>query len=181
MPGVVPGVSSTLWELGEEALEDCVLLAHALPHDLAPGIFTSHQPKVKQTAAVLALRRGLHVVEDERLREVEQGPEWIDDYRSAAADYLRAGSAGETAGWEPRERVVGRFAAGVDAAIAANSGAAGDVVIVNHGLAMSLWLASRSAIDIVPFWRELTFPDAWRLDLATGEPTHLWMGGRPPE
>lgn len=177
----MPGVSSTLWELGEAALEDCVLLAHALPEDLAPKAFTSHQPKVKQTAGVLALRRGLDVVEDERLREAGQGPGWIDDYRTAAASYLRGENSGESADWEPRERVVERFAAGVDAAIAANSGSAGDVVIVNHGLAMSLWLASRSNIDLEPFWKALTFPDAWQLNLKAGEVRHLWMGGRAAE
>ncbi|MCZ7579052.1 MAG: histidine phosphatase family protein [Chloroflexi bacterium] len=181
MPEVVPGVLSTMWELGEAALEDCVLLAHALPQELAATVFTSHQPKVKQTAGVLALRRGLEVREDERLREAGQGPGWIDDYRAAAASYLRSGSVGETADWEPRERVVERFAAGVEAAIAANSRSAGDVVIVNHGLAMSLWLASRAGIDLVPFWQGLTFPDAWRLDLETGAVRHLWMGGRAAE
>ncbi len=181
MPEVVRGVSSTLWELGQAALEDCVLLAHALPQGLAPTVFTSDQPKVKQTAGVLALRCGLEVLEDERLREVEQGPGWIDDYRAAAASYLRYGSSGETADWEPRERVVERFAAGVDAGIAAHSGSDGDVLIVNHGLAMSLWLASRSGIDLVPFWQGLTFPDAWRLDLETGDVHHLWMGGRSAE
>lgn len=180
MPEVVPGISSTLWELGEAALEDCVLLAHALPEALAPKAFTSHQPKVKQTAAVLALRRGIEVLEDERLREVGQGPGWIDDYRAAAASYLRGEHSGETADWEPRERVVARFAAGVDAAIAANSSSAGDLLIVNHGLAMSLWLASRSNIDLEAFWKALTFPDAWRLGLA-GEVIHLWMGGRAAE
>lgn len=178
MPEVVPGISSTLWELGDAALEDCVLLAHALPEALAPRAFTSHQPKVKQTAGVLALRLGLEVREDERLREVEQGPGWIDDYRAAAASYLRSESVGETADWEPRERVVERFAAGVDAALEANRGGFGDVVIVNHGLAMSLWLASRSGIDLVRFWQGLAFPDAWRLDLETGDVRHLWMGGR---
>jgi broad specificity phosphatase PhoE len=180
MPEVVPGVSSTLWELGAAAREDCVLLAHTLPQALAPKVFASHQPKVMQTAGVLALRRGLEVVADERLREVEQGPEWIEDYRAAAADYLRHGSHAETYGWEPRERVVERFAAGVAAAVRHNEGVAGDVLIVNHGLAMSLWLASRSNIDLEAFWKALTFPDAWRLDLETGEARHLWMGGRAP-
>lgn len=180
MPEVVPGVSSTLWELGDAALEDCVLLAHALPQDLARIVCTSHQPKVKQTAGVLALRRGLELRADERLREVDQGPGWIDDYRAAAASYLRDGTVGETADWEPRERVAERFAAGVGAAITANSGSAGDVVVVNHGLAMSLWLASRSGIDLVPFWQGLTFPDAWRLEMKTGELRHIWSGGRMP-
>lgn len=181
MPQVQPGVSSTLWELGESALEDCVLLAHALQPDLAPVVFTSHQPKVKQTAGVLALRRGLDVVEDERLREVEQGICWVDDYRALAASYLERGNIGAATDWEPRELVVERFGTAVAAAVTANQGSEGDILVVTHGLAMSLWLASRATIDPVPFWRALTFPDAWKLDLEIREVRRLWMGGRAPE
>lgn len=181
MPQVVPGVSSTLWQLGEPALEDCALLAHALPGTLAPVVLTSPQPKVRQTAGVLALRRGLDVIDDALLREVEQGAGWVDDYRSLAARYLERGPAGEATDWEPPERVTTRFAAAVGAAIEHNAGSPGDVVVVTHGLAMSLWLASRARIDLVPFWKALTFPDAWHLEMETGELHHLWRGGQAPD
>lgn len=181
MPEVERGVASTLWRLGDSALEDCVLLAHALPATLAPKIFTSDQPKVTQTAGVIALRRGLEVVEDSRLREVEQDHSWIEDYRAAAMDYLRGGPSGESAGWEPRERAAARFGAGVADAMEANRGSSGDVVVVNHGLAMSLWVASIVTIDLVGWWRALTFPDAWRVDLDAGTVDHLWLGGRAGE
>jgi broad specificity phosphatase PhoE len=178
MPEIQNGVASALWRLGESALEDCVLLAHALPLDLAPRVLTSNQVKVTQTAGVIALRRGLEVVEDARLREVEQDHAWIEDYRVAAAAYLERGPTGESVGWETHLSSVARFGAGVDAAIAANDGQEGDVVVVNHGLAMSLWLASRIPLDIVSWWKVLTFPDAWRVDLDAQTVEHLWLGGR---
>jgi broad specificity phosphatase PhoE len=178
MPEVQPGVSSTLWRLGESALEDCVLLAHALPPALGSKVYASNQPKVTQTAGVIALRRGLDVVEDSRLREVEQDHTWIEDYRAAAMEYLEHGPHGESAGWEPHDRVVERFDAGIAEAVHANTEIAGGVLVVNHGLAMSLWLASRVPLDIVPWWKALTFPDAWRVDLDAGTAEHLWLGGR---
>ncbi len=178
LPAIERGVSSTLWRLGESALEDCVLLAHGLPGQLGPKVFTSNQPKVVQTAGVIALRRGLEVVKDSRLREVEQNHTWIEDYRAAAVDYLKHGPRGEAAGWEPHDRVVERFGAGVEHAIEANGDSPGDVLVVNHGLAMSLWLASRVEIPLAEWWRDLTLPDAWRVDLATQAVEHLWLGGR---
>ena len=72
MPEVVPGVSSTLWQLGKSAKEGCVLLAHALTGPLASPVLTSGQPKVDETAAIIALRRGLATRVDRRVREVEQ-------------------------------------------------------------------------------------------------------------
>jgi broad specificity phosphatase PhoE len=181
MPEVVPGVSSTLWQLGERSLEDCVLLAHALPAPLAPVVLRSPQPKVRQTAAVLALRLGLDFAGDARLREVEQGAGRVDDYRSLAAGYLERGAVGEAAGWEPPGQVITRFGEAVKAALEHNQGVPGDVLVVTHGLAMSLWLAAQSKIDPVPFWKALTFPDAWRLDTQTGELQHLWRGGQAPD
>jgi len=173
MPEVVPGVSSKLWTLGEHTREDCVLLAHALPADLAPVVYSSDQPKTRETAAVIALRRGLSVVTDRRFAEVDQRDRWIDDdYRAVAARYL---GGFDEPGWEPRAAVVGRFTRAVDEALAA--GPAGDLVVVNHGLALSLYLASVAAIDLVPFWRALTFPDAWRLDLETHALARVFMGG----
>ncbi len=178
MPELVRGVSSRLWGLGDPGREDCVLLAHALrgaAPKLAPTVYTSDERKAEETAAVLALRLGLQVAVDARLAEVDRPTTWDDDYRAQVGRYLKGGSE---PGWEPRDRVVARFAAGVAAAILTAPGQ--DTIIVNHGLALSLYLNSIGSIDLVPFWRALTFPDAWRVDLRTGELTHLFAAGIPP-
>jgi broad specificity phosphatase PhoE len=153
-----------------------VLLAHALPRDLAPVAYSSGQPKADETAAVIALRRGLRTALDKRFAEVEQDAAgWIDDYRAAAAEYLATGAS---PGWEAREAVVQRFEAAITDAL--GDAATGDLVVATHGLALSLWLASRTRTDTVRFWQELTFPDAWRVDIESGSLVHVFSAGAPP-
>lgn len=145
------------------------------PHRSLPGRLHHSQPKAERTAAVIALRRGLTVVTDEAFREVDKPEEWFDnddDYRATAAGYLREGGR---AGWEEPAAVARRFGDAVDRALAANP--SGNLVVVNHGMAVSLYLASKTTIDLVPFWRALTFPDSWRLDLETGELVRLFEDG----
>lgn len=175
MPEVVRGVASQLWELGDGGREDCVLLAHHLPRDLAAAVSSSAEAKARQTAEVVALRRGLTVHVDARFGEVDRPTTWDGDYSERAARYL---ATGEGEGWEPREAVVRRFTAAiVDALVCSEDD--GDLVVVGHGLALSLYLSSCSRIAIVPFWHALTFPDAWRLDTATGALEHVFSGGAP--
>jgi broad specificity phosphatase PhoE len=122
------------------------------------------------------MRRGLRVEVDDGFGEVDRPAEWVEDHRALAAAYL----AGEQhAGWEPRERVMHRFAETAEKARA--EGGDGDVVIVNHGMAMSLYLELVARIDVVPFWQALTFPDAWRVEVETGELTRLYSGAPAPD
>ena len=159
MPEVQQGVASVLWGLGESAREDCVLLAHALPDELAPTVWASGERKARETADVLALRKGLVVESDHRFGEVDRPQIWDRDYREVAATYLAGSTETE---WEDRDQVRQRFGAAVTDAV---NGAGGrDVLVVNHGLAMSLWVASVADIRLVEWWRALTFPDAWRVD-----------------
>lgn len=178
LPEVEQGVSSKLWGLSEAAREDCVMLAHALPAGIS-AIYSSDERKARETADVLALRLGLQVQVDERFAEVDRPAVWDRDYREVATGYLQGV---DEEGWEPRERVVRRFDAGVRAALPgpAPTEGRGYVVVVSHGMAMSLWIASVvPALDIVPFWRSLTFPDAWLIDPEGSTAEHLWLGGTP--
>ena len=169
MPELERGVASTLWGLAEASREDCVMLAHALPGGLSTTVFTSEERKARETADVLALSLGLQVATDAGFGEVDRPTVWDEDYRAGAERYLATG-AGE--GWEPRDSVVRRFDAAIDRAMAATG--MGSLVVVNHGLALSLWLASVAEIDLVPFWRALTFPDGWLVDFENKAPERVW-------
>lgn len=170
MPEVVQGTSSKFWGLSEAAREDCVMLAHAMPVGLASPVWSSDERKARETAEVLGLRLGLDVAIDPRFQEVDRPQVWDRDYREVAEGYL--GGTHEP-GWESQASVVTRFSA----AVAEAQTGGGDVVVVSHGMAMSLWVASIAGIDIVPWWRELTFPDAWRVEVDGGSVERLWMGG----
>lgn len=174
MPEVERGIASKLWELSEASKEDCVLLAHALPDELAPTVYSSDEPKAQQTAAVIALRRGLATAVDPGFGEVDRSVSgWLDDHRAAALRYLETG---EAPGWEPRTQVVRRFSDAVVRAM--DQPGEGDVVVATHGQAMSLFLDSRSRIEIGRFWEALTLPDAWRFWMETGELARVFAGGK---
>ena len=169
MPEVKQGVASKLWELGDAGREDGVLLAHALPP--VSAIWSSDEIKARQTAEVLSLRLGPPVQIDAGFAEADRPNIWDRDYKEVAAGYLRGV---EEEGWEPREMVVARFAAAMHRATAA---ANGDIVVVDHGLAMTLWLGSVTELERDPWWRELTLPDAWRFDFESKALEHVWLGG----
>lgn len=177
MPEVRRGVSSRLWALGERGREDCVLLAHALTGPLAPVVFSSDEPKARETAAVTALRRGLRPAVDARFGEVDRPQEWVEDHAALARRYL----AGEPLpGWEPHGTVVARFAGAIADAVTVEGG--GDVVVATHGMAMTLWASAVAGIaDPVRWWEALTFPDAWRVDPRAGTLEHLYLGGTTAE
>lgn len=142
LPEIEPDVPSRIWTLGAEGR------AQAAGLRLPPGpVFASDEPKAIQTVELLG---DVHV--DPRFREVERP--WIGDgYRAAAIAYLRHGAEG----WEPREDVLARFTAAI-------SEAPDDAIVGTHGLAMSLYVASVHGVDVVAFWSDLRFPDAWRLE-----------------
>ena len=98
-----------------------------------------------------------------RVGEARRPARWHDDYRARASRYV----SGQTyVGWEPHETVVRRFDAGVRAGLRARADA--PLVIVSHGLALTLWLQSIGAVsDVGTFWDELAFPDAFRVSVRT--------------
>ena len=170
LPEVVEGTSSKVWGLSETTREDCVLLAHALPKGLDSPIWSSDERKARETAEVLALRLGTEVAIDPRFQEVDRPQVWDRDYREVAGGYLAGASE---PGWEPQASVVARFSRAVADAKLGNT----DIVVVTHGMAMSLWVASVATINIVPWWQDLTFPDVWRVDPKEGTVERLWIGG----
>lgn len=172
MPEVTRGLARSLWPLSEAAREDCVLLAHALPANLAPFVVTSEEKKARDTATIIGLRRRLKVEVDSRLREVDRPETWDEDYRSVAARYLATGAE---PGWEPPEAAARRMGEVVAARL--YGAGDGDVVVVGHGLAISLYLSAMTGVDIVDFWKQLAFPDAWRWEPGSREVQRVFRAG----
>jgi broad specificity phosphatase PhoE len=172
MSAVDPNVDSRQWGITRDAVDDCVLLASSLPV-ISVDVRSSTERKAVDTARVVANITGREVQIDERFGEVRRPFTWDDDYRTIAMSYLREGRDE----WEPRAAVVARFTAGVDDALRIEGG--GPVVVVNHGLALSLYIESLTDVDVAEFWSALTFPDAWSVDLDSGELERLFTAGRP--
>jgi broad specificity phosphatase PhoE len=154
-------VHPTEWVLDAEGRASAASLADRL--EVAAGIgalVSSTEPKALATAEEIGRRWGVEVVTDPRLREAVRP--WVGPgYRAVVHRYLR-GEVPE--GWEPHLDVANRTAAAVGAARRVAAGR--PVVVVSHGLALSLHLGDQLGPDFEPeqFWSSLAFPDAWALD-----------------
>jgi broad specificity phosphatase PhoE len=160
MPVVDDAVPSSRWHLDESGITAARALAKRLEVGDAIGrLASSTEPKALETAGAIAEEWHAVVVEDPRLREADRP--WVGaGYRGIAHGYLRGD---QPEGWEPHAEVASRMAAAVDDALADARGR--PVVVVSHGLALSLHLGDRlgAAFDRESFWSGLSFPDAWVL------------------
>ena len=158
------GVHPTEWHLDAAARADAARMATLL--EVAPTVgclVSSTEPKAVETAEAIAEHWDVALVPDDGLREAVRP--WIGPgYRAVVHRYLR-GELPE--GWEPHGDVEARMAASIGAATELAAGR--PIVVVSHGLSLSLHLGDRLGPDFDRewFWSSLAFPDAWALD-ATG-------------
>ena len=160
MPVVEDGVDPVDWHLDDATRAHVTAWADRLEVREGIGLLVaSTEPKALETAAAITERWPGEVHQDERLREAVRP--WIGTgYRALAHRYLRGE---QPDGWEPHAAVAERMAAAVHDAHA--SAAGGPVVIVGHGLALSIHLGEQLGPDFdrESFWSRLAFPDAWAL------------------
>ena len=167
-------VPSDQWSLSEEGIAAAKALGLFL--ELGPGygktIWSSGEIKAQETASHIGGVLGLAAASDPRLGEVSRPlVESPDDYRDLALRYL----GGESVpGWESASDAVSRLTEGIDELTRKHEG--DHLLVVTHGLVMSLYLAAIEAVDprtrrpVEPgdFRSTLEMPDAWRLDLERG-------------
>lgn len=160
----MPEVPSDKWDLSEEG--------KAAARELRGGFSSvrayataSDEPKAIQTIDEIAEETP---VVDRDFGEVRRPYVWLN---YTGQDPNRAYVEGARhEGWERQEEVAARFEAAVarHAEAAANSNRT--LVVGTHGMALTLWLASRIQLnpDPVTFWIGLRFPDVIDVDLAAG-------------
>ncbi|BCY13655.1 histidine phosphatase family protein [Actinoplanes sp. L3-i22] len=162
MPAVDPDVPAEQWQLDQESRVAARLIRLHVHH---PAYYVaSSEPKAAQTMQEIAGAQ--RVVTDDDLSEVHRPHVWLtdDDYRGAALAY----AGGECPdGWEPRDAVIERFGAAVVRHAAAAAERGQTLVLGTHGLAPTVWMASRYQLEPDParFWAGLRFPDIVEIDL----------------
>lgn len=156
LPAADPATPARDWPLTPEGRDAAAALARSIQGLPGPrALVTSDERKAVETAEAMCDALDLAPAEVcADLREVQRP--WTEgDYRAAAREYLRSGSA---PGWEPREEVLGR----VTTALVDHWWPEGTTIAVGHGLAMSIWAAEAiDGRDAIEFWEGLAFPDAW--------------------
>ncbi|MEV0903104.1 hypothetical protein [Actinoplanes sp. NPDC049802] len=165
MPRIDPHTPAELWRLGHDGRT----AARARRPLLAqPAYFVaSNEPKTIETLQEIS--GGPHIPTDAGFSEVRRPHRWSDqhDYRAEARAYVQGARPD---GWEAHEEVTARF----DAAVARHAALAAAcdrmLIIGTHGLAPTIWLASRYVLQPSParFWAALRFPDIIDVDRTTG-------------
>jgi broad specificity phosphatase PhoE len=161
MPEVDPSIPAEQWHLDASARAAARLLSPLVPR---PAYFVaSSEPKAQETLAEIAA--GQAVLTDAGFAEVGRPRAWSDGetYRATARAYLQGTHQD---GWERHDQVVNRF----DEAVRHHAAALNQTLVIGtHGLALTIWLASRYSLAPSPsrFWEDLRLPDIVDVDLTT--------------
>jgi broad specificity phosphatase PhoE len=161
-PVIDPSVPAERWQLAPEGR---AAARNLRPLVAGPAYYVaSAEPKALQTLQEITGHTDLTT--DAGLVEVRRPQVWSDNstYRSTARSYIE-GIVPD--GWEPHNQVIGRFDHAIVCHASAATAQARTLVIGSHGLAATLWLASRYHLEPDPsgFWAALRFPDVIEVDL----------------
>jgi broad specificity phosphatase PhoE len=154
-----PGRPARLWELTETGRLRCRNLAAYLKAYRLPRIVTSTEAKAAQTGQLVAGALGIPAVEADGLQE--QARETVGflptaEAFEAAVSRLFENPDALVFGEETANQALRRFAGAVERIIAAQP--EGDIAIASHGTVISLFVADKTGLDPVSFWRELRQP-----------------------
>ena len=164
-PQIEAGVPAERWHLSARGRQEAQSLAMDLRLQL-PRIWSSPEPKARETATFLALTSGAEVAVHDGLREVEfrQGLLPQAEFRRRVANYLDGDNDPD---FEPydvaRQRILRCLAevAGVEG---------GDIVVVSHGRILTVLVSALLGRRLGGrLWSRIGMPDYAWLDLDQGE------------
>jgi broad specificity phosphatase PhoE len=157
-PQIVTAVPAAQWHLSNEGRRRNAALAERLAAYQPAAIVASREPKAMETGYTVASILDTLFATAEVLHEHDRSDVgWLgpDDFEAAVARFFEHPTE-LVFGRETAEQAHERFAAAVDAAVAAHP--SGNLVIVAHGTVIALLVAARANLEPLPLWRRLGLP-----------------------
>jgi broad specificity phosphatase PhoE len=165
---LVDGVPADQWVLTDEGRRAAAEVARWPGWAGVTVLASSPEPKALGTAAPIAHATGLDVRVELDLREVERPRQRLVP-RAELVELTRQYLEGEpVAGWEPAAEVRRRVTACIERIVASDDG---EVAVVSHGLALSLYLGSSLAE-----WERIPLPAVAVVDPAGPQVIQPWSG-----
>jgi broad specificity phosphatase PhoE len=164
-PEIRRDVPAAQWRLSEEGVARARDLArtHAAPN--TTRVYTSVEPKAKETARLLAEGWEMKAVEAVPGLHEHERPEAQLMTREAFELKVRelfARPSEKVFGAESADRARRRFTMAVMRLV---SSTPGDVVVVSHGTVITLFVAEAAGVQPFDFWKKLDMPGVTRLTL----------------
>ncbi|MDE2991099.1 MAG: histidine phosphatase family protein [Chloroflexota bacterium] len=157
-PEIEPGVPAAKWKLSDLGRRRAESLAAGLRHYRANAIWSSREPKAKETAQLIGHALGLPFRVTDGLEEHHRRNvpffQSTQEFERAVEEFLsqpcRLVLGSETA-TQARDRVTTAIEAVLE-------GDNQDAIVVTHGTVMALYLARIANVEPMSFWRELETP-----------------------
>lgn len=157
--------------LSSRGLRDAQLVANILEERPIISIFSSPYMRALQTIEPLAVRLGLRICTDKRFRERELGELCTDSFEKAVqrtwVDMNFAFPGGET-NQQAQARAIQALQELRDTDIR------GHILIGTHGNLLALMLSHYDSQVGYEFWRGLSMPDIYQLEIGVGGETRSW-------
>jgi broad specificity phosphatase PhoE len=164
VPEIRRDVPAAEWRLSHDGVARVRELARKLPAPDATRVYTSVEPKAKETARLLAEEWDMACEAIPGLHEHER-PEAQVMTRDAFELKMRelfARKAERVFGAESAERARRRFTMAVMKLV---SSTPGDVIVVTHGTVITLFVAEAAGVEPFAFWKKLEMPGVTKLSL----------------
>ena len=161
------GEDAFYWPLSERGEEQARLLGGQSFWDEVKAIVTSDEPKAIATVSRIAFERQIPMFTNPNLRELKRTPGWLEDYEARVLEVLQK-PALSIGGWERAADAQARMVACFDELVKKFDPR--PFVIVSHGMAISLLLASLQNMMgyVFDIWQNLSFAEVILVERDTG-------------
>ena len=158
-PEIEPDKPASTWRLSGRGHTRARQLAEELRRFSPASIWCSEEPKVIETAQILADTLNVLVkvtdgLEEHHRSNVPYFPTQ-EEFEQAIEHFFR-NPAELVLGEETAQQALQRFTAAINRIIAADN--ADTAIVVTHGTVMTLYMASVSGVEPICFWRNLETP-----------------------
>ena len=165
LPKVKQNLPANKWKLSKEGQARTRRLAERLSYFHPDVIFSSPEPKAKETAEIIAniLQLELHIVEDLHEHDRSNLPYLSqDEFQASIREFFQKPSA-LVFGEETANESHSRFYRAVHTILKNHTNKT--VVIVAHGTVISLFVSRLTGISDLLLWNELDLPSFVVIDL----------------
>lgn len=168
----MPDEMRPLSKLGKADAES---VADILEDEQLAAIYSSPYRRARETVVPLARRLGMTVEEMPDLRERSLGSDWVEDWEATIRPTWEDFSLAYPEGGETNAEALARAKRAYVELSQRHRNEA--IVVATHGNLLVLMLRVLEPSRGFAFWRSLTLPDIYRLDVAVGgtfELQRLW-------
>ena len=148
-----PTIPARDWQLDQKGQDDMKKMLEEYDFSKISRIISSPEQKAMVTAKAIAQKFDLEFREEPLVKEVDRTKAgFIErDYDQAVKDYLISDNFSYA--WEPRSSIQQR----IKKALEKISDSDETILVISHGLYLSLMLAPYFEKDVVSFWKDLGF------------------------